>query len=30
VDPLTAAPAAVDAAQLRELGLRLSNPPGGD
>jgi aspartyl-tRNA synthetase len=28
VDPLTAAPAAVDAAQLREVGLRLSNPPG--
>src|SRR3954453_6014159 len=29
VDPLTGAPAAVDAGQLREVGLRASNPPGG-
>ena len=29
IDPLTGAPAPVDAAQLREVGLRLTRPPGG-
>jgi aspartyl-tRNA synthetase len=29
IDPLTGAPASVDAAQLREVGLRLASPPGG-
>jgi aspartyl-tRNA synthetase len=29
-DPLTGAPAAVDAGQLSELGLRLTVPPPGD
>ena len=28
-DPLTGAPAPVDAAQLAELGLRLAAPPPG-
>ena len=27
-DPLTGAPAPVDAAQLREVGLRLAGEPG--
>ena len=29
IDPLTGAPAPVDAAQLREVGLRLAAPPPG-
>jgi aspartyl-tRNA synthetase len=28
-DPLTGAPAPVDEAQLRELGLRVQRPPQG-
>jgi aspartyl-tRNA synthetase len=29
IDPLTGAPASVDAAQLRDVGLRLASPQGG-